>query len=541
MLAFGGLTAVSANAAPEQTEEPVLTAVTEEFTEDTLPEETDPAEETETTEVEEVRSYEAAGIKTLDIAECDITVQNGGFMYSGLPKTPTVSVMNGRTLLKEGGSYTLSYSNNVNAGKGKVTITGIDFMHGSITKEFTIMPNRIESFKMILPADSYEYKNKAVVPVPTVKNNKGNILKRGRDYLLRYSNNAKPGTATVTAIGTGNYAGGLSKKFSIVKNVPADVSGITATDGTDSTIALKWNKVNDADGYIIYIYDDNAKTWKRYKKTTDTKTSFTVSGLDAGTVYGFTVKAYKTVDSKEYTSEKYTRINAATAPAKPSFTISTKSKGKAVLNWKTVKGATSYAIYYKPKGGSWKKLDVVNNKTTSYTYSKVKSGDTGYLTVRAFKNYKGVIRGGKYDTKAIYKYPTAAAKLDKVGWNLRKAFDAAVVPWSNPNKSIPKSGSVSMQWYADYGFSHGYGHCFCMAAMFAEMAQTMGYNATQVHGYVGTHPHSWVLLKKDSKTYICDPDFNAERKGDGYCITYGQSKTWPYSNYGNGSGKVAVD
>jgi hypothetical protein len=78
----------------------------------------------------------------------DITVTIGDATYTGQPLTPTVTVKDGNTVLTEGTVYTLSYSNNTDAGLStagdkapSVTITAksSDGQYaGSVTKTFTI-------------------------------------------------------------------------------------------------------------------------------------------------------------------------------------------------------------------------------------------------------------------------------------------------------------------------------------------------------------------------------------------------------------------
>ncbi len=129
-------------------------------------------------------------------------------------------------------------------------------------------------------------------------------------------------------------------------------------------------------------------------------------------------------------------------------------------------------------------------------------------------------------------YPMAKQKLDEVGWDLKSAFNAAVIPYYGP-ADFPKDDKTTMQWYADYGFKNGKGNCYVMAAMFCEMAKLLGYDAHQISGRVplkagGYGPHSWVEVTFDGTTYVCDPDFTEETKRNGYMITYRQSGTWVY-------------
>ena len=58
--------------------------------------------------------------------------------YTGQALTPDVTVKDGDTVLKEGTDYTVSYSNNVDAGTATVTMTGKGNYEGTKTAEFTI-------------------------------------------------------------------------------------------------------------------------------------------------------------------------------------------------------------------------------------------------------------------------------------------------------------------------------------------------------------------------------------------------------------------
>ena len=58
--------------------------------------------------------------------------------YTTQPLTPEVTVKDGETTLTEGVDYTVTYSNNTNAGTATVTITGKGNYTGSVSKNFTI-------------------------------------------------------------------------------------------------------------------------------------------------------------------------------------------------------------------------------------------------------------------------------------------------------------------------------------------------------------------------------------------------------------------
>jgi hypothetical protein len=72
-----------------------------------------------------------------------VTLSNNVYTYDGKKKTPGVTVKYSGTELKEGQDYTVSYSNNINAGKATVTIKGKGFYKKSKKVKFSITPGKI--------------------------------------------------------------------------------------------------------------------------------------------------------------------------------------------------------------------------------------------------------------------------------------------------------------------------------------------------------------------------------------------------------------
>ena len=62
--------------------------------------------------------------------------------YTGKAIKPSITVKYGKTTLKNGRDYTLSYGKNVATGKGTVKITGKGNYSGTITRSFKIVPKK---------------------------------------------------------------------------------------------------------------------------------------------------------------------------------------------------------------------------------------------------------------------------------------------------------------------------------------------------------------------------------------------------------------
>lgn len=247
---------------------------------------------------------------------------------------------------------------------------------GNVSKTTTIYyPKTIT-----LSATSYTYNGKTKTPSVTVKDSKGNTLKKDTDYTVKYESGRKvPGKYTVTITFKGNYTGTKKLYFTIAPKV---TSKITATQ-TTSTITLKWNKVTGADGYRVYKY--NSKT-KKYEKLKDvTGTSLKISKLKAGTAYKYKVRAY-TKDDGTIWGGYSSVFETATKPKTPTLKVTSTSKGKVTFSWTNISGESGYQVYYSTKKDSgFKKVKSYKTNVVKGSKSKLKSGKKYYFKVRAYK------------------------------------------------------------------------------------------------------------------------------------------------------------
>ena len=153
-----------------------------------------------------------------------VTLSKTKYPYTGKEIEPKVTVKGSKAentvTLKKGTDYTVTYENNVNAGTATVTVTGAGKYTGTLTKTFKITRLDISGAKATLKNTSMTYTGKALKPAVTVKiklDGKTVTLKAGTDYTVKYSNNKKPGTATVIITGKGNFTGTIDLTFKIVK------------------------------------------------------------------------------------------------------------------------------------------------------------------------------------------------------------------------------------------------------------------------------------------------------------------------------------
>ena len=183
------------------------------------------------------------------------------------------------------------------------------------------------------------------------------------------------------------------------KLVLANVTGFKASTTSANAVKLTWKKSSGANGYVVYRYNTSTKKYGRIAKITSN--TYTDKKLKSGTNYKYAVRAYRTVNGKELLSPSYPQLTTSTNPATVSFKLTTGSK-KATVKWSKVTGASGYKVYYKTsKNGKWIGLKTVNNKTTSYTKTKLASKKTYYFTVKAYRTTGGKTYNGAYTTKSV--------------------------------------------------------------------------------------------------------------------------------------------
>lgn len=166
------------------------------------------------------------------------------------------------------------------------------------------------------------------------------------------------------------------------------VTGFEAPIVSYSAVKLAWNKVPNADGYIVYRYDNAKKSWVRIKKTITSDNAYIAGKLSSATAYKFAVKAYRTVNGKEITSSSFPQIETVTklAPAKPSGQLVGKHTVKTA--WEKVPNAGGYIVYkYNNSKKSWERTG--KTTTLSHTYSNLASNASYKFTVKAYKQMNG--------------------------------------------------------------------------------------------------------------------------------------------------------
>lgn len=135
--------------------------------------------------------------------------------FTGETHTPDVTVTYQKKVLVKNKDYTVTYTNNRNAGTAGITITGKGKYAGTKTVTFQIKGTGIAGMVFEKIPD-VTYNPNGSRPIVTVKTKGGVQLRAGADYRLAYENTVNKGIATVTVIGNGNYTGTKKLTYKIL-------------------------------------------------------------------------------------------------------------------------------------------------------------------------------------------------------------------------------------------------------------------------------------------------------------------------------------
>lgn len=164
---------------------------------------------------------------TFEITKAKITAAVVGAIddqeFTGKAIKPAFAVSVDGVALTAGVDFDVDYSDNIEAGKATITLTGKNNYTGTKTVSFRILKDISTNTNTvkIAPIEAQEYAGDAVKPdiVVTDTYQDGTVytLEASKDYTVDYADNNDIGTATVTVTGKGYYKNSLTANFEIVQ------------------------------------------------------------------------------------------------------------------------------------------------------------------------------------------------------------------------------------------------------------------------------------------------------------------------------------
>jgi hypothetical protein len=303
--------------------------------------------------------------------------------YTGSAITPAVEVTYSGQTLTPNSDYLVAYSNNVDAGGAKATITGIGRYTGTKVVSFKIVPANIAA-AMIDNIPSQTYTGSALTPAPKVTWN-GTTLILGTDYKAAYSANTNSGSAAVTITGKGDLTGTNQTTFVIS---PASISGASVAAVADQEytgsaltpfLAVTWN----------------GKTLKSGTAYTVTYSNNVNFGTATVTITGINNFAGSVTTTFAVVPGKVTGIKAKAGSAAGTVLVSWSQADGGVTGYEVDSATSSDGTY--ASAGHLSQLSV--------TIASLTSGKTYYFEVRAYVVIAGTTYYGAWS-----KVVSAAAK-----------------------------------------------------------------------------------------------------------------------------------
>ncbi len=383
---------------------------------------------------------------------------------------PAVVVKDGDKVLVNGTDYVLSYTNGT--GTGNVTITGINSYKGTKVLSYNIvaadknLADAVVYVGYTTGAYSADYNGSAQTPVVAVYLN--NVQLSSNYYTVTYSDNIKPGTATITINGKNGYGGtktasftikatqmnqyntvisGVSSSYTytglaITPTVSVSVNGKTLTYGKDYTVSYSNNK-NISTQYSkakVYIYPalDSGYTGSAYAEFTIAGKS--MYGCTASFANGISYSEYNGVAVKPTIVVKdgyYTALREYT-----DYTVTIKDASGKVVS--AMKDAGTYTIVITGKG------NYSGEMTLTYT---IKGVDISYYNVTLNKTSAKATGAAQSVSVTSVKYGTKALGSSNYTVSYQNSLGQTVTSMKEPGTYkvvVTGKGGYSGSTYATF-------------------------------------------------------------------------------------------
>lgn len=322
------------------------------------------------------------------IKELEVIVNTDVHTYTGEEVGTSVKLFDGDKKLRCDKDYTLTYKNNIKAGKATVTIEGIGKYNGTITKSYYIAPQKAVITSVLFNSELTE----ATIKWEKIKNADGY-----RIYMSETKDGEYEYTKTIDDKAVTKYTKkGLdpNKTYWFKVRAYKEYNGkkiVKKFSNPKTNTAISIKKLNVIVNTDIHTYtggpiETSVKIYDGDKKLRCNK-DYVITyennvGTGKATVHIRGIVKYKgTINKKFYIAPQ--KVNLREVMFNSSFT-------NATISWDSVWNASGYKIYMSDsKYGEYHYIKTIdNNWTTSYTKRGLNPDTLYWFKVRAYTQYE---------------------------------------------------------------------------------------------------------------------------------------------------------
>lgn len=348
----------------------------------------------------------------------DLTVLN----LAGMTSMETLDCSNNKlTMLNVAGLYQLAYldcSNNDLTSLGVDGLVALEKLYCDGNALVTLDVSSLKNLKVL-----ENRRSEITLKVQAVGTDCGVVLPAGAAVPSNISNSGAY-NATERAIIWDNIKG-VPASFTYTYTIPGTIQNVTVTVNVDKTdfvdkavtlgkvdtltvassaynkVKLTWSGVDGATGYRIYRSTSKTSGFTKIKSiTSNSKVTYTNSGLSCGTTYYYKVRAYRLIDGNYYFGAYSAVVSGKPVPAAPgSLTVAKSTRTKVKFSWNKVSGASGYRIYRsKSKTSGFARIKTITSGSKLTYVKKTSRNVKYYYKIRAYKTVNGKKIWGKYST-----------------------------------------------------------------------------------------------------------------------------------------------
>lgn len=169
------------------------------------------------------------------------------------------------------------------------------------------------------------------------------------------------------------------------------VSDVKMTQSTASSIKIKWSSVKGADGYRIYLVNDEAQEPELYSEVEgQNESSFTFEGVEGATVYNIRVTAFKYFRRVLYESEEAQQLMIYSQPEKAVQASYSPIGEMLTIEWEPQQNALGFEVEYaKDKGFNDAVSENIDSGEQVLHINSLTALDTFYTRVRSYADIDG--------------------------------------------------------------------------------------------------------------------------------------------------------